>query len=405
MRSATVTLTGTCPVIRRSRACSAAAALVVLLLATSLFGAKPADPDAPDRVVVVGDVHGDYKRLTEVLALAGVVDGRGRWIAGSDHLVQLGDLPDRGDDTLKVIEFLRKLEKGARRKGGAVHILIGNHEAMNGYGDLRYVTDGEYRAFADRDSLKRLEQLYRDQVQWIRENVPEEEWPEFDAEFREEWFARRPPGFLEHRWSWLPDGEIGEWVLTRPALLKIGRSLFVHGGIGPAYANWTIEQLNTAVTEALKDVDNVENTILRDEQGPLWYRGLALHPEEREVAHLETLLENFGVDRIILGHTVTGGVIVPRFGGRVLLADVGLSGYYGNCLACLIIENDKVFAQYRNGRIQIPVGEGTEGLLKYLKTVREQEGDNPHLKSRIDAIENPAPVEEPLGNLEEVPAS
>ena len=40
-----------------------------------------------------------------------------------------GDLPDRGPDTLKIIEHVRGLAKQAKRKGGRVHSLIGNHEA------------------------------------------------------------------------------------------------------------------------------------------------------------------------------------------------------------------------------------------------------------------------------------
>ena len=39
-----------------------------------------------------------------------------------------------------------------RRQGGYVHPLIGNHEAMNIYGDLRYVVPEEYEAFRTPDS-------------------------------------------------------------------------------------------------------------------------------------------------------------------------------------------------------------------------------------------------------------
>ena len=41
-----------------------------------------------------------------------------------------------------------KLEKQAAAAGGAVHALIGNHEAMNVYGDLRYVSPGEFASYA-----------------------------------------------------------------------------------------------------------------------------------------------------------------------------------------------------------------------------------------------------------------
>jgi hypothetical protein len=358
--------------------------------------------DVPDRIVVVGDVHGDYARLREVLELAELIDNRGRWIGGKAHLVQMGDLPDRGDDTLEVIEFLRKLENRARRKGGAVHVLIGNHDAMNVYGDLRYVTDGEYDAFSDRNSKQRLEQLYANEVEWIKENVPEEEWPAFDEAFREKWFSVRPPGFLEHRYSWLPGGEIGDWVLSRPAVLKIGDTLFLHGGLGPKYADWSIEELNTAVHESLKDPDNVGGTILRDEEGPLWYRGLAQAPEAEELPHLEKLLQNFDVERIVLGHTVTAGIIVPRFDGQVILTDVGLSQYYGDYLGCLVIEQGNLVALYRKGRLAIPVGKGDEGLKAYLEQLRDLEGDNPFVEKRLKAIGKEEVIEEAVSEPMEV---
>jgi hypothetical protein len=39
---------------------------------------------------------------------------------------------------------MMNLERQAKKAGGAVHALIGNHEAMNVYGDLRYVTTEEF---------------------------------------------------------------------------------------------------------------------------------------------------------------------------------------------------------------------------------------------------------------------
>ena len=86
-----------------------------------------------ERVVAVGDLHGDYDHYLATLVAAGIVDSKGKWIGGTAHLVQTGDIPDRGADTGKIIEHITKLDKQARRKGGRVHNLIGNHEAMNSY--------------------------------------------------------------------------------------------------------------------------------------------------------------------------------------------------------------------------------------------------------------------------------
>ena len=41
-----------------------------------------------DRVVAVGDVHGDYEQLVAVLRSANIIDGEGNWTGGKAHLVQ-----------------------------------------------------------------------------------------------------------------------------------------------------------------------------------------------------------------------------------------------------------------------------------------------------------------------------
>jgi hypothetical protein len=37
-----------------------------------------------------------------------------------------------------VLLFLEKLERQAVRRGGRLHVLLGNHETMSIYGDTRY---------------------------------------------------------------------------------------------------------------------------------------------------------------------------------------------------------------------------------------------------------------------------
>src|SRR5262245_31868083 len=89
-----------------------AAALVVCLLATPTSrAASSCEWDRVDRIVAVGDVHGAFDRLVEILKTAGVVDAVGRWSGGVTHLVQLGDIVDRGSDSRKALDFLRRLER------------------------------------------------------------------------------------------------------------------------------------------------------------------------------------------------------------------------------------------------------------------------------------------------------
>ena len=115
------------------------------------------------RIVAVGDLHGDYAAWIDIARAAGIVDARSRWSGGNAILVQTGDIADRGPDSLKIIRHLQALQKEAPAAGGKVVVLVGNHEAMNVTGDLRYVDPGEYAAFRDRRS--EVTQLGVDQVQ------------------------------------------------------------------------------------------------------------------------------------------------------------------------------------------------------------------------------------------------
>src|SRR6266542_113549 len=116
--------------------------LVALFLCLAWPGLGEDTWKGVERIVAVGDVHGDLPQFTAVLRSAEVIDRDGNWSGGKTHLVQAGDLLDRGPDSRKVIELLMKLEKQAREASGEVHCLVGNHETMNLYGDLRYVSAG-----------------------------------------------------------------------------------------------------------------------------------------------------------------------------------------------------------------------------------------------------------------------
>src|SRR5437899_5638942 len=134
--------------------------VLVSVLAVLMLGAAAPAPaqsawDHVARVVVMGDLHGDYAKFHDMLKQAGLIDARDRWSGGATHLVQVGDVPDRAPDTRRILDLLIRLEPQARRAGGYVHALIGNHEAMNMEGDLRYTTPGEFAAFADSQSPHR----------------------------------------------------------------------------------------------------------------------------------------------------------------------------------------------------------------------------------------------------------
>jgi hypothetical protein len=332
--------------------------LLLVFAAVLVPGAVAAKP-APARIVAVGDLHGDYDAWEAIARAAGLVDAKGRWTGGNTTLVQVGDVPDRGPDSLKIIRQLMKLQREAPRSSGKVIAMVGNHEAMNMTGDLRYVHPGEYRAFTDRQSEGRRDRIYEANRAAIDAAYKVKD-PKLTAEaIREAWMKANPVGMLEHQLAWGPAGEIGKWVVGNPAVVKIGDSLFVHGGISASYTQYSPEQINRRVADALKARDEAPTSIINDPAGPLWYRGLVSREpgDEATVApvaatgqqlsidqEIALVLEAFHVRRIVVAHTPSTSGIISADQGALWRIDSGISRAYNGKLTYLEIIGDKVTA-------------------------------------------------------------
>ena len=228
-------------------------ALLVLLAAMSLPASAVATQ--PERIVAIGDLHGDHEAWRALAGAARLIDTKGRWTGGKTVLVQTGDIADRGPDSLKIIRDLMRLEREARRSGGRVVVLVGNHEAMMLTGDLRYVHPGEYAAFADERSSDRRDDFYDANRAAIDAFYKKKDPSLTPDAVRARWIADTPLGKLEHQAAWHPSGEIGRWIVERPAVARIGDTLFVHGGLSPAYASVPIDEINRRVAAALSARD------------------------------------------------------------------------------------------------------------------------------------------------------
>ncbi len=341
---------------RRGRRRSIFFAILIALVA--LLVAQPAraisEWDNVARVVAIGDLEGDYEKFVDMLQQAELIDARNNWRGGRTHLVQLGDIPDRGPNSRRIMDLLMRLGPQARRAGGHVHALVGNHEALNVLGDLRYVHSGEYAAFADRRSAGRRDRYYRATLAHLRENPPASGLPVFDDAYRAQWEGSHPLGYVEHRQGWAASGRYGGWVAGHDAVIRINDTLFLHGGLGPSFVNAQREAMNEAVRAALRGTpDAAYPDILENQDGPLWYRGLATNAEETERAHLEALLAHHGVRRIVVGHSKVTSTVLPRFGGRVLVADIGVPGGHSDPHAFLIIENGAPVTVHRRQRVPV----------------------------------------------------
>ena len=103
-----------------------------------------------DRIIVIGDLHADLSKVKKIFIDLNLIDEKENWIAEplDTHVVQLGDQIDgsRGFEDeevsgeLELIDFMERINTKARKAGGAVHSLIGNHEIMNLIQDFRYAS-------------------------------------------------------------------------------------------------------------------------------------------------------------------------------------------------------------------------------------------------------------------------
>ncbi|HVF37366.1 MAG TPA: metallophosphoesterase [Sphingomicrobium sp.] len=331
---------------------------IIAFLMIGASGSTGASAQSPQRIVAVGDLHGDHDAWLAIARGAGLVDGKGRWTGGRTLLVQMGDIVDRGPDSLRVIRHLMRLQREAPRRGGRVIVLVGNHEAMMMTGDLRYVHPGEYAAFVDRGSKDRRDRIY-EAIKAKTEAAYRVRLPSMSPKaIRDEWLKATPLGMLEHQAAWRPDGELGRWTLSNPAVVKLGSTLFVHGGISAAYASSSIEDINRRVAEALRAQDAAPTAIINHPAGPLWYRGLVMRGggDEATLApppvagaaplsiqqEVDLVLQRFGVKRIVVGHTPSRDGIIVDAGGRLWRADSAISRAYGGKLSWLEIVGDKV---------------------------------------------------------------
>jgi hypothetical protein len=305
---------------RLSLAAAAALALAAVAADTPVPPLRAAEPacqvETAERIVAIGDVHGAYDRLVEILRTTGLLDERLRWAGGRAHLVQLGDVVDRGPDSRKALDLLDRLQDEARRAGGAAHLLLGNHEVMRMLGDLRYVVPGEYEAFATARSTQ------------LRERYVESAGPAF----REKLLKETPLGLLEMRVAFGRSGQYGDSLRKHDVVVRINGIVFLHGGISPAVAGMSCDAINTTVRQELTDIDKTRTAPLKSlaarEDGPLWYRGLALEPDSFAPS-VDDILMKQHAHAIVVGHTVVpDGRILPRFGGKVIQIDTGMQPAY-----------------------------------------------------------------------------
>lgn len=210
----------------------------------------------------MGDVHGQFDRVTTLLREAGLLDASLRWSGGGSVLWFIGDLVDRGPAGLQVIDLVMRLQQEAAAAGGSVASLLGNHDAL-------LVSAHRFGAWP---GSRRHESFA---AVWLRNGGEIEDL----AELTPEHIA---------------------WITSRPAMVRVGPYLLTHGDT----------MLYTRYGRSVAEVNAAFSELLHGDDALRWSRLLSEFSEHRAFmggaegsARAAAFRWHFGGEQIVHGHT------------------------------------------------------------------------------------------------------
>ncbi|CBZ23990.1 conserved hypothetical protein [Leishmania mexicana MHOM/GT/2001/U1103] len=243
------------------------------------------------RIIAIGDLHGDIDRLRSTLRAANVLEkGVDAWRKGcTDVVVQLGNVVGYGPDAPEMLQLLSGLKVQARASGGRLITLSGNQELLTLSGVLEYVHP-------------RLLNL--------------------------------SAGHVGLRYLYGPGGRYGRMMAEENlAVVIVSDIVFVHGGLTAAYARRGVDQLNAEWYEGASFM-NLTRHPFHNEASPLWDRSVVraamagnCGPLSAGIAALKAK-ENREINLMVVGHTsMPDGKVGTWCAGKLMTIDVAMSRY------------------------------------------------------------------------------
>lgn len=271
-----------------------------------------------DRIIVIGDIHGDMKMLTKCLKIAKLIDNMNNWIGKDTVVVQVGDQIDScryngtddcndptkyksvhdNPDDVNILYYMTDLHKKASKAGGAVYSIMGNHEFMNVAGDMSYVSHSNIKHFNN----------YKTSTGDVVQD-----------------------GLEARKYAFSPGNDLANFLAcTRKMALIIGSNLFVHAGIIPQIASkYQIDDMNKLLTlfllGELNQPEIFNDLFISGKTSPLWTRMFGMKVDNC-FDIIQPLKEVYHVNKIYVGHTPqlkTG--ISSQCNESIWMTDVGMS--------------------------------------------------------------------------------
>lgn len=271
--------------------------------------------DDNNPILAISDIESGYKTFRDFLINNKVIDKKLNWTFGKGHLVLVGDFVDRGNSTTQVLWFIYKLEQEAKKQGGHVHYILGNHELKN--------MQGKYESASPK------------------------------------YYGIASILGKQHHELYNPNSFIGRWMASKNTIETINGNLFAHGGIHPDLANaeLSLDEINQIIRNNYpfpyypKKEKTIEGKLISTKTGICWYRGYFKDDLSQE--EVERGLDPFNAKAIIVGHTLQSEVN-RIYNGKVIGIDVRHpNDYHKNWpnkkSEGLLIEGDKYFRVLHNG--------------------------------------------------------
>ena len=271
------------------------------------------------RTIAIGDIHADPKALLDILINKGVLDESGNFIARNIDLVLLGDFADKGYDTRGVWDVISHIEKEAGKNNSRLHSVFGNHDTVVLMGELKRMKQKDLQKFSTFD---------QDPVMGVKKALVTE-----------------PYKSMMRKWK---------------GIIKIGDSIYVHGGISKFIYDLHPSQINQVVNEyVIAQQEYLENFIKGIDvkapkvphilapwkfdskqampDNPFWTRLAAKH--ELSQNEFNRMLDYLSAKRVIVGHTPTNSKKIQKIlNGKMILADTNNSiGFKGGKLSAVEI--------------------------------------------------------------------
>jgi hypothetical protein len=261
-----------------------------------------------NKILIMGDIHGGYDSLVKFLLNNGIIDSQMNWNWDDGHLVFLGDIFDRGEKVTEALWLFYKLEHQAKKKGGFVHILLGNHEILVLLKNQIYIADKYYYL------CKKLR--------------------------------------LSYGSFYSKNTVLGNWLRSKNTIIKIDDKLFVHAGISPEIKALGLspDKLNEMVQFFLNHPERNRKYGLQTKElimgmkGPFWYRGYIEEDNNNKRVtsqELDSILDYYNVSKIFVGHSSVEK-ITNLYDNRVFMMDVPFYSYTNN-MEALLYENEFIY--------------------------------------------------------------